>query len=183
MNRIYTWWEKLGSFIVRVANCDIFCLWVWDCGGYSGKNSFWELIVVVSQEIYSTCERHSTWTLSPKFVWSSLFAPILIWGGSPVKFCKLSKVLKKKSFRAVVPTQSVQRSCSMERDTKDWDTREAVEGGVNDIGTSRHEASWLRSKNGRASRNPAINIIFRNGGFIYFRQMDLLPITAFFTGR
>ena len=45
-----------------------------------------------------------------------------------MSFFKLSRVLKKNSFLEVVPTQSVQRSCSMEKDTRDCETDTAVKG-------------------------------------------------------
>ena len=63
---------------------------------------------------------------------SALLAPILIWGGAPVNFRKLSKVLMKKLFCEPdeVFTQSVHRSPSIERDTKVGDNLTAVCGCV-----------------------------------------------------
>lgn len=54
---------------------------------------------------------------------------------------KLSRVLKKNSFLEVVPIQSVQRSCSMEKETRDWETGTAVEGTPLEMETSRQDAS------------------------------------------
>lgn len=64
---------------------------------------------------------------------------------------KLSNVLKKNSLRDVVPTQSVQRSCSMERDRKDGEIVAAADGALVERAMSRQAAS-LQETTKRAAR-------------------------------
>jgi hypothetical protein len=59
---------------------------------------------------------------------------------------KLSRVLKKNWFLEVVPIQSVQRSCSMEKDIRDCETGTAVEGTPLEMETSRQDASCPTSR-------------------------------------
>ena len=58
---------------------------------------------------------------------------------------RLSNVLKKNSLRDVVPTQSVQRSCSMERDRKEGEIATASDGALVERVISRQAASLLET--------------------------------------
>ena len=136
-----TWWEILGSSIVGVSHSDICALRVRRSDSRWGKYSLRKLNMIWVREPWSefVSSHLPTWTFWSKFVWSSLLPPILIWGGSPVSCFKLSRVLKKNWFLSVVPTQSVQRSCSMEKDIRDCETGSVVEG-TPEMETSRQDA-------------------------------------------
>ncbi len=72
-------------------------------------------------------------------MWSSLSAPILIWGATPVRAFKLSRTLYVNWFRDVVPAQSVHLSCSMDNDISDGDMVGALEGAESDRVTTAVE--------------------------------------------
>lgn len=59
---------------------------------------------------------------------------------------KLSRVLKKNSFLEVVPTQSVQRSCSMDNESNDGEMVGADDGATTGIETLTEDASRTASK-------------------------------------
>lgn len=86
-------------------------------------------------------------------MWSSESAPIRILVASPERSFRLDNTLKKNSFLVPVPAQSVQRSCSIENESKERDMSGADEGAAIGMETfTPPTVDWRDSQRRHASK-------------------------------